>query len=547
MLCGYLIALGWQAWHVGLTFDEPARMLGSYLYWLNKPDLSPQDLPPLIKIVSGWVPRVLHIPLFPGLPCWRTGDKQPVALEILDRLSPEQIHELFFRMRLVLTIFPILTALLIWRWGRLLFGKTAGLLLLVAAVLLPTPLAHGYLVTSDMAATFTYLLFAFCGWRFWLAPDRKTSLMLGPSALLATLAKMSMIIVPILALLLVAARVLKGPRPLSRWVVWALASVLLIPYAGVITAYRFHTRRFARQEIAKMRARREFPAPAMWLIPLFRYVPTPREMQMGVRSLNPYRGPKAPFYMLGQLHSSGHWAYYPFALAVKTPVALQILFVGGLILVARRIYARRAAAADWLLLLPGLIYLALATQSDLQIGVRLVLPCIPFALLLGGFAIERGLSTQRGRFGLGVVFGWLAVAAVSIYPQGIAYFNEWVGGPDQGWKYLVDSNVDWGQNLPELAEYIRRNDLKGLKLFYFGSDKFHRYGILDRIEDQPSPWEPAYVKGKRLTPSPGTYAVSVTLLSGQYFSREYQDYFRYFRDREPDDRVGHSILIYRVK
>ncbi len=541
----YLLALGWQAWRVGLTVDEPAHMLDAYLYWLDKPDLFPIDLPPLIKILTGWIPRALEIPLFPEVESWKIGIKANVASDILDRLSPARIQELVYLMRLVLTIFPLLTALLVWRWGRLLFGRGAALLLLAAAVLEPTALAHGCLVKSDLASAFTYLLFAFCGWRFWIEPGARRSLLLGGSVLLAILAKMSLLVVWPLGVLLVMARVVRGPRPLGRWLPAAVASVTLVPYAGWIAAYKFDMRRLTDEDFREMRGRRQFPEPMLRAASVFRWIPTPADAQRGARSLRSNELDLPTSYMLGGILTERHLGYYPLALALKTPIALQILFAGGVILLVRRRLAGRGSAAEAFLLAAGPVYLAVAMRSNLQLGVRLVMPVFPFLLLIGGYAIERGLASRRGRAALAAAFAWLLAASLSIYPQGIAYFNEWAGGPKEGSRYLVDSNLDWGQDLPRLAEYVRRNRLRDLKLFYFGFDKLHRYGLDDSIR-LPPPWSPDLVREMVWTPQPGLYAVSATLLPGHFFALPYRDYFRYFRRRAPDDRVGHSILIYRV-
>ena len=139
----------------------------------------------------------------------------------------------------------------------------------------------------------------------------------------------------------------------------------------------------------------------------------------------------------------------------------------------------------------------------------------------------------------------MAAASVSIYPQGIAYFNEWAGGPDQGWKYLVDSNLDWGQNLPELADYVRRQRLDRVNLCYFGADRLDRYGIGDRVVQWPPPWG-QWASERRLLPEPGVWAVSASFLTGHMFAEEYRDYFGYFRERRPDAKAGYSIFIYRV-
>jgi hypothetical protein len=185
-------------------------------------------------------------------------------------------------------------------------------------------------------------------------------------------------------------------------------------------------------------------------------------------------------------------------------------------------------------------------QSALQLGVRLVLPALPFFLLVGCFAIRQALGGRVGRVALLLLFGWLAVASASIYPQGIAYFNEWVGGPANGWKYLSGSNLDWGQGLPQLAEYVKRNRLKQVKLYYFGFDKLHRYGLQDVVIPQAAPWFPEYVEETILKPKPGVYAVSTTLLPGHFFDLKYRDYFRFFRERRPDAVVGYAIFVYKV-
>jgi len=545
LVAGYLIALGWQAWHVGLTFDEPAHMLDAYLYWLGQPDLSPRDFTPLIKILTGWIPRILEIPLFPELPVWKNDWKQDVASEILDRLRPDQIQKLFFLMRLVLIIFPISTALLIWHWGRKLFGRVPALLLLTA-VLMPTALAHGCLLKNDLAAAFSYLLCAYCGWRLWLEPGWRTSLLLGGSVLLAMLAKMSLLVTGPMAFLLVVARRIGSPRPRLRWLGLALGAVLLITYLGLLAAYKFDAHPATLEELAEMRAGGVFSEAVTGRTGVFGWIPLPSDLLSGVRSLSLYQEHGAPGYLLGEALSSGRWSYYPLALMVKTPIAVQILFVGGAVLLSARCWRRKAVAADGFLLVPGILYLSLAMQSNLQLGVRLVLPCLPFALLVGGVAIERGLQSPTGRAALTAVLLWMMVASVSIYPQGISYFNEWAGGPGQGWKYLVDSNLDWGQNLPELADYVRRNRLQKLKLYYFGYDKLHRYGIEDRVERLAPPWGPDLVSGTRLVPSPGIYAVSATLLPGHFFDTPYRDYFLYFREREPEAKIGYSIFIYKV-
>jgi hypothetical protein len=142
---------------------------------------------------------------------------------------------------------------------------------------------------------------------------------------------------------------------------------------------------------------------------------------------------------------------------------------------------------------------------------------------------------------------WLAVSSLRVYPQGISYFNEWTGGPAQGWKYLADSNIDWGQNLPDLGAYLERNRIGRVKTFIFGYDNPFFYIKPGSMDPQtlPDPGNPTLVHEYR--PQPGVYAVSVNFLAGFLFPEGYEDYLAYFRRHAPNGRAGYSILIYHVK
>ena len=153
---------------------------------------------------------------------------------------------------------------------------------------------------------------------------------------------------------------------------------------------------------------------------------------------------------------------------------------------------------------------------------------------------------RAGRVVMAVGLAWLAATSLYTYPQGISYFNEWIGGPANGWKYLADSNVDWGQNLPELAAFLERRHIPAVKTFLFGLDAPGRYL-------QPGSWEPlpwpsgaGMVDERRFEAAPGVYAVSVNALLGVFAPPGYEDYLAGFRERRPAGRAGYSIFIYEV-
>jgi hypothetical protein len=126
---------------------------------------------------------------------------------------------------------------------------------------------------------------------------------------------------------------------------------------------------------------------------------------------------------------------------------------------------------------------------------------------------------------------WLVLGTVKTYPFYLAYFNELVGGPGNGYKYLSASNLDWGQDLNGLSTYLRRNGIARVKLAYFGTDDPHRYGIT---------YEPL-LPGQ---PTTGDLAVSVTSFVGTHTGCERA--FEWLRGYEPSAKIGYSIFVYYI-
>jgi hypothetical protein len=135
---------------------------------------------------------------------------------------------------------------------------------------------------------------------------------------------------------------------------------------------------------------------------------------------------------------------------------------------------------------------------------------------------------------------WYIGASCWIHPHYLAYFNELIGGPDNGYKYLVDSNLDWGQDLKGLKAFMREHGISRINLSYFGSDAPERYGIsYVRL--------PSFVlrggdRQHKDSDPPGWYAISVSCLQGSYLMN--RDLFEPFKSLKPVAKIGYSIFIY---
>ena len=172
----------------------------------------------------------------------------------------------------------------------------------------------------------------------------------------------------------------------------------------------------------------------------------------------------------------------------------------------------RLPVADLFVWGTAAFFLMTAVLSNFHIGFRHVLPALPLLILGGGFALARWSGHRGARVAIALSLVWLAASSLHVYPHGVSYFNEWVGGPAQGWKYLADSNLDWGQDLPDLGAYLERNRIPRVKTFIFGYDNPFHYLKPGSMDPQtlPSPGDSTLPRYYRAAAGPlcGKYEFS---------------------------------------
>lgn len=521
LLVGYTAALAGEAWRLSTTADETSHLAASYMYWNGEDILYPSDAPPLTRILCGWIPKVLSAPLRRT-----TLNAYEMGVDTLRAMGAAPARRLLFLMRLPFLVFPVLTVFLVWSWGRRMFQEETALWLAAAAALEPTLAGHGPLLNSDAPAAFGCLLFCYAAWFYCRQPSgRRLAAMIGALTLGALIKLTLLALIPVA----MALAIWKGPR----------VSGMLIPpaavYVALVAAYQF---RFAPVPQLPVE---EAPYSAQGLPQriverTLDLIPFPAQFARGVRVIG--RASDAGFpnaYMLGGFPDGPEPWYFPLTLAVKFPIPLQIAALAGL---AACFLSPFRIEKGILWGVASYLFL-LIMQSQILLGIRHVLPVLPLLVMSAGFALER----WRGRAAPAVLLLWLAVSAGRVYPNGISFFNEWAGGSENGWKYLSGSNVDWGQNMGDLGDYVRRNRILRIRGALFCPDpiEFHfAPGVLVWIP------EPRHGTAAQYEPAPGVYAISVNYLTGIIFIPAYRDYFAIFRNLRPDARVGHSILIYRI-
>jgi hypothetical protein len=486
----------------GVTMDEPSHILSAILYWEGNDRLLPRDMPPLIKIAGGWAAATAGFPIVEeSHPVWKTRHEWMISLDMMRRMNEDRIRGAMFRARLPMLVFPVATALLLWWWGRELYSPPTALFAMLLFLLEPTALGHAVLFKNDHASTFGFLLFWYMAWRYWKRPTLASAALLGFAMALALLAKLSMLIL----LPIGAVWIIVRPRTGLRRLTAHLGIAALIVYTLAIVACQFEIR---------------------W----WGWIPLPDQIAHGVGSLVGNARSDNSVYLLGQRYGGGHRAYFLIAALVKAPEVLLLLFVAGLRLAP-------------VLAIPPAIYFAAASFSSLQFGFRLILPCLPLAVLVCAAALEYWRSRK-----------WLAPAVLAAmvvplaihYPFYLSYFNFASGGPKHALRYLSDSNVDWGQDIRQLRHWMQVHHVHRMGVSYLGADNPLAYLRADQMDWIEPPFNEKGRQQREFHPAPGLYAISANLITGQFFDAAHRDFYKAFRALTPIDYAGYSIYILRV-
>jgi hypothetical protein len=238
-----------------------------------------------------------------------------------------------------------------------------------------------------------------------------------------------------------------------------------------------------------------------------------------------------PSFIMGTHGVTGWWFYFPVAFLIKTPVPLLVLLGVATYLSLRH---REKVREEYFLLVSMLLLFTSSMFSSIDIGYRNILPVLPFAFVY----VSKVAARIRGHLAQLMLLSlclWYVAGTVAIRPHYLAYFNELIGGPDNGYMYLVDSNLDWGQNLKNLKEYMDGRGIDEIYLSYFGTADPVYYGIRYRpLPDAPPADDTA----------PAYYAISATSLQGVYAQERGTSHW--LAQYQPVDRVGHSIFVYRI-
>jgi hypothetical protein len=580
-----------SSWEDVLTVDEGAHVGAGYSYLVRQDMRLNPEHPPLVKLLAAVPLLFLHL------------NEQAFASERWDEGYWGQYE---FARRLIyrsgndataitrwahVGTLPVLivTALLLFGWARRRLGDIGALWTVVLFGFSPTVLAHGRLVTTDLAATMGVLLATSAYLAALRRPSAGRTFLAGLALGVAQLAKFSLLLLLpflfVVGLLWVLARE-SDARSVVRAAVRSVGRTCVITAIGFVCVvwpvYGICSWNYApERQLADLRRHTD----AVRLLHIVSQAPGgdalawmaskpvlhgAAQYALGVLMVMNHVEKGHPTYWLGRVVEQGGPSYFPVVYFLKEPVAWWALVglgaiagVGGAIRLRRRdrtwslqstktwlaAHFDEVVAAGWIAL-----YWAVSLRSALTIGVRHLLPVYPFTILLVvGLLLRlnqalrrRGVRWARAAGGLmlALTAGYVA-ETLAAFPHYLSFFNGLVGGPGHGYRYVADSNLDWGQDLGRLCGWVERRSLTQIELDYFGWADVPYY-----CGDRATPIGDTHYDDAssflRLNRSSGWLAVSATHLRYRYMGSPGPVDYDWLQSYEPVTVVGHSIFVYHI-
>lgn len=554
------------------TNDEPAHIAagmewldtGSYLY-------EPQH-PPLARIATAVGPFIAGVRLSDNqaqilhkmkqgvdIRKVRTGwyDWHPIyrsmwesGFQILDA-DGAYFRNLSLARRGILPFF-ILSVIIVWLWALELFGRYPSLIAAFLLSMLPPVLGHSGLATTDAALMSMYLLGMFTFVRWLKAPSLRRSCFMGVTWAFAILTKFSALVflpVSAVAILVWKAAIDRSDESLTLYqgqpnrrsilakgliiagvialvTMWGGYRFSLVPYS-VDTSEAFSSSDTTQNNVSLSRV--TFRISGFPIVPL-------SEFAIGLRQLKEHIKFGHAAYLMGRYSNHGWWYYFLVVLAIKTPLGFLLITAFGFILLGYR----AIRSITWEIFVPCLcaatIFL-IGITANINIGIRHILPIYPLLAMIAGYGTVCLWTSDQfqiiSRFAVCLLMGWIVMSSVMAHPDYLPYFNEIASSSPE--RFVVGSDLDWGQDLHRLGVELRNRDVQKVSLECFGN-AIHlgkHFGL------------PLVKPLRRYEPTTGWIAISVRKLKD--VRNPPHDGYKWLEAYEPVTTIGKSIKLYYVQ
>jgi hypothetical protein len=569
------------------TYDEVAHISAGYSYLTQHDNRLNPEHPPLIKDLAALPLLFLHLNFnVNGQDFW-TGnlpnlwdDGQWAAGRYFLYQAENNPDEITFWARLPIILLSVILGLFLFKWGKEIAGISAGIFVLALYAFDPNILGHNHFVTTDLgvAAFLTFSFYYFL--KFVKNPSWKNVLLGGFFMGLLLVSKFSSIVVlPIYALVLVSYPLIKNNYYRNDWKTRLsdLAEyfskgiiALLVAVAVIWVVYEANTFTMPKETFAKTidfffssgdsNVKASFTNNVLHLL----------NSNSLTRPLGAYFfGPAWTFkrvsggngsYFLGQVGNGFTW-YFPVVFLIKETLPFLMLSFFALFYTAFEMIRSavtiknmgskitsflRKSVVEYSIFAFILLYAAISIKGGLNIGFRHLFPILPFAFLLIAKKVfdflrdRHPMTHQAFRFMSLFLLLWIIAIPVVNYPSYTSYFNESIGGSQNGYKYVTDSNTDWGQDLKRLKTYLDQHpEIDKIRVDYFGGGDI-RYYIGDKYVMWYDSMRPVQL---------GWYAISTNFLQGSIYdivNKNPSNNYAWTQQYKPVTMIGKSMLIYHI-
>ncbi len=588
------------AWTDSLTFDEVAHIPAGYSYALKHDYRLNPEHPPLLKVLSG----IAILPLHPNFD-WNSGfwttpneygeyGQWAAGRHLLHQMN-NNTDWIVFWARVPVVIISLLFGLFLFMWGKKLGGIITGLFTLILYAFDPNILGHNHFVTTDIAiAAATGVAFYFF-LNFLKNPTWLNAFIGGLALGIAQVTKFSAIILlPLFAILLITYPIIKyypkkksdtttssnkiHPRikTISLYILKGCFSIVIM-FFTIWIIYIPVSYKMTADILPPITDIKSQPEKYTRDIYLTKFIYKANEFTI-TRPLAAYTQGLMQVlsrvddgnvtYFMGNVSSDASSWYFPFVFIAKQTLVhlffytivitlIIITFVRGFfdiftqkfktsIIQFRKFILNRFHEISLALFV--LLYSYLSITGNLNIGFRHLFPMMPMIYLITAKIIIDSYKSLKNperknivrTLFITLIFTLVAIV-LSVYPYYMSYFNILFGGPQNGYKYVTDSNADWGQDLKRLKKYLDNHpEIDKVRISYFGGDDIHnRLGENKYILwwDSKRPIEPGY------------YAISTFFLQESIYdeNKEYDNSYRWTQNYKPIDQVGTSFFIYKIE
>jgi 4-amino-4-deoxy-L-arabinose transferase-like glycosyltransferase len=554
------------------TFDEPAHLYAGYSYWLHSDFGINPEHPPLVKLVAS-LPLLISRPKCPPPPnFFFRGASASGGKQLMSYFGPGA-QTMLAHARIAVSVFVFLLALLVFFAAREMFGDGAALLALLLFVFDPMIIANGPLIATDIGVTCCLFAAVYALYRYVKQPSLLRLSLCALAAGLSLAAKHSAIMLfPILVLLCTVEVMLNwqaidinagldntkegnaGADSKASRVVTALrlgGASVAIALVAVTMLWAFYGFRYAarpnRNQIVPPTAifLKDLPQPleARTIAFAEQHHLLPEAYLYGLTDVVTLANKGRPMYLFGQIYPVGRWFYFPAAFLIKSTLGLLLLL--ALLPFARALWRSEHRRELVFLILPPVVYFGMAMTSKMDMGIRHVLPIMPFLLVLAAAGAMTLIRQSRAwAWTVGVLVVVHLGSSLWAFPNYLPYSNEIFGGPNRTYRALADANVGWAGGLKALHTSI---ETRHITQCWFG------YSALPEPADFQIPCKRMPTFFSRLTRESqeeipqqidGPVFVSTEEIAGSYWGSATMSPYRDFAKSQPSRVIAGDILEY---